>query len=167
MGRAPTRAKKAKPKRGRPTKRTPAIERKIIDGLSKGTPLTVICRADTMPSDRTVRSWVESDPAFSTAIAHAREIGFDAIAAEALEIIDAEPERIISIMDGERSTERIDNGAVQWAKNRAELRLKLLSKWDPKRYGEKIDLTSSDGSMTPKGLGDFYGRPSAPQGEQE
>lgn len=31
-------------------------------------------------------------------------------------------------------------------------------------FTNKVDLTSSDGSMTPKGLGDFYGRPGAPQG---
>lgn len=159
----PTKSK-AKPKLGRPTKRTPAIEKRILNGLSMGTPLTVICRGENMPNDRTVRSWVESDPAFSTAIAHAREIGFDAIAADALSIIDAPPERIITITDGDRSSERIDSAAVQWAKNRAELRLKLLAKWDPKRYGEKIDLTSSDGSMTPPSLADFYGAMQKPPG---
>lgn len=148
--------KKAVAKRGRPTKRTPAIEKRILDGLTSGTPLTVICRSEDMPNDRTVRSWIEHDESFSTAIAHAREIGFDAIAADVLSIIDAPPERIITVTEGERSSERIDSAAVQWAKNRAELRLKLLAKWDPKRYGEKIDHTSSDGSMSPPSLNDFY-----------
>lgn len=141
---------KAKAKRGRPTKRTPAIERKIIDGLSNGTPLTVICRGEAMPSDGTVRSWMDADPAFSAAIARAREVGFDVIAMDALAIIDEEPERVITITEGERSSERIDSAGVQRAKNRAELRLKLLAKWDPKRYGDKLDLVSTDGSLSQK-----------------
>jgi hypothetical protein len=29
---------------------------------------------------------------------------------------------------------------VQWAKNRVELRLKLLAKWNPKRYGDKVQV---------------------------
>lgn len=141
---------KAKAKRGRPTKRTPAIVRKIIAGLSAGTPLTVICRGEAMPSDSTVRNWMDADPEFYAAIARAREVGFDAIALDALAIIDEEPERVITVTEGERSSERIDSAGVQRAKNRAELRLKLLAKWDPKRYGDKLDLSSSDGTMTPQ-----------------
>lgn len=138
---------------GRPSKRTPEVIERIVSGLSAGTPLTVICDSDDMPADRTVREWAEKDEELSAAIARARDAGFDRIAVEALSIIDAEPERVVSVSeDGERSSERIDSAAVQWAKNRAELRLKLLAKWDPKRYGDKaeIDHKSSDGTMTPK-----------------
>ena len=147
MSKAPAKRKAKAParKRGRPSIRTRAIERKIIEGLSAGTPLTQLCARKDMPSVSTVYDWLSGDPDFSGRFARAREIGFDVIAADALDIIDAEPERVITIMDGERSMERMDSAAVQWAKNRVETRLKLLAKWDPKRYGEMIKHAGADG----------------------
>lgn len=132
--------------RGRPTKRTPVVEKRVIDGLCSGTPLAVICRADDMPAERTVREWAENDTNFSAEIARARETGWDVIAVEAMEIIDAEPERVITTIGEDRSESRIDSAAVQWAYRRAELRLKLLAKWDPKRYGELVKVGNPDGS---------------------
>jgi hypothetical protein len=68
-------------------------------------------------------------------------VGADAIAEEALAIIDAEPERVIELDDeGKQSRSRIDSAAVTWARNRADMRLKLLAKWNPKKYGEKQDV---------------------------
>lgn len=99
-----------------------------------------------MPADRTVRDWIEADKDFSADIARARETGFDAIALEVLKIIDAEPERVVTVMGDDRSESRIDSAAVQWAKNRAETRLKLLAKWDPKRYGDLVKVGNPDGS---------------------
>lgn len=130
---------------GRQTTYTQEVADEICARLSKGEPLAQICRDAHMPTDRTVRNWQMNDPDFASAIARAREDGFDAIAAEALSIMDADPERVVS-----EGSSRIDPAYVQWAKNRAELRLKLLAKWDPKRYGDKLDLSSSDGTMSPK-----------------
>lgn len=116
---------------GRPSKRTPEVIARIIEGLSKGTPLTVICSADDMPTDRAVREWAENDPALSSDIARAREAGFDAIALHALEIAD------------DRS------GEAQRDRLRVETRLKLLAKWDPKRYGDKVALTGGNEGDAP------------------
>jgi hypothetical protein len=58
------------------------------------------------------------------------------IAEEALAIIDTDAE-----MTGGDSYHR-DSAHVSWLKNRAEMRLKLLAKWNPKRYGDKVDVTS-------------------------
>ena len=134
-------------KMGRPTKRNDDVIKRILDGLSVGTPLAVLCREDGMPATRTVRDWAQHDEELAAAIAGAREDGFDILAGEALSIIDEPPEMVVS-----EGGSRIDAGHVQWAKNRAELRLKLLAKWDPKRYGDKteVDHKSSDGSMTPR-----------------
>lgn len=131
--------------RGRPTKRTPQVESRIIEGLSAGTPLTVLCKPDDMPGVTTVYDWMSADQSFSEAIARAREMGWDAIAVEAMEIIDAQPERVVSVTGEDRSETRIDSASVQWAFRRAELRLKLLAKWDPKRYGEMIKHANPDG----------------------
>ena len=126
---------------GRPSDYTPELADEICTRLSKGEPLAQICRDDHMPSDRTVRNWVKADKEFSSAIAYAREEGFDAIAIDALQILDEEPERVITTSGDDRTESRIDSASVQRAKNRFEGRLKLLAKWDPKRYGEKVEQT--------------------------
>lgn len=123
----------------RPTVRTPAIEAAILDGLREGTPLAELCRREGMPSDESWRNWCKGDAGLAEAYAGAREAGFDAIAAQVIPIIDN--------VDEEPASRRV----------RAEYRLKLLAKWDPKRYGDKLDVSSSDGSMVPVGLGAFYG----------
>jgi transposase-like protein len=119
------------------SKKTPERIEAILQGLSRGTPLTVICR-NIGCDDNTVRDWMKTDEELSSAIARARELGFDAIASEALDLIDAEPARV----EG-----RIDPGHVQWKKAQVDTRLKLLAKWDPKRYGEKTqtELTGANG----------------------
>ena len=125
---------------GRPTKKNDQVIDRIISGLSKGTPLAVICRESGMPSPSTVWNWTQADPAISDAIARARDAGFDAIALEALRIADT------PIM-GEEITESKDGPTIKRAdmiahrKLQVETRLKLLAKWDPKRYGDKPDIT--------------------------
>ncbi len=123
---------------GRPTKRTPEIVDAIISGLSKGTPLTVICREHGI-SDTIARNWMKDDEELSCDIARARELGFDAIAAEALRIADTP-------IIGEEVTESEDGFQVKKSdmlghrKLQVETRLKLLAKWDPKRYGDKPEI---------------------------
>lgn len=147
-----------------PTKKKPVLVTEVLERLSAGEPLAAICRRPDMPDPNTWRNWCDADEALGIAYARARDIGFDAIAVEALNILDGEPERV-TITSGEDRTEtRIDPASVQRAKNRFEGRLKLLAKWDPKRYGERVDHTSSDGSMSPTPtLADFYGERPAPK----
>lgn len=114
----------------------------VLDGLRKGTPLTVICSAEGMPHDDTVRDWADADPELARDIARARDGGFDAIACQALAILDEQPE----MATGADGSSRRDPAYVAWQKNRFEGRLKLLAKWDPKRYGELIKHGNADGS---------------------
>jgi hypothetical protein len=92
-----------------------------------------------MPIWRTVYNWMYADDALgergvglSSAIARAREVGYDAIAEDILSEMTQEPERILSEGGG-----RIDSGYVQLIKARAEIKLKLLAKWNPKKYGDR------------------------------
>lgn len=132
--------------RGRPTKRSPAVDKKIIDGLSEGTPLARLCREEGMPAPRTVRDWQTIDLDFAAAIARAREDGFDAIAAEILEIADDARNDWMERKRQDGNTETVlDHEHVQRSKLRIESRLKLLAKWDPKRYGDMVKLADADG----------------------
>lgn len=135
-------------KRGRTTIRTPAIDAKIIDGLSEGIPLAVLCREDGMPAPRTVRDWIANDKEFAAAIAGAREDGFDQIAADALAIADETHKDTVKGKDG---SEQANTEWITRSRLRVETRLKLLAKWDPKRYGDLLKVGNPDGSaITPE-----------------
>ena len=123
---------KPRKKNGRPSKYTPELAAEICERLSNGEPLRQICRSDHMPSWTSIYAWAAADKELSDRIAQARDMGADAIAEEALEIIDAPPERVLT-----KTGEVIDSAYVTWQRNRAELRLKLLAKWHPKKYGDR------------------------------
>jgi hypothetical protein len=91
---------------------------------------------------------VREDEDLAIAYQRARDVGADVIAEDVLRIIDEEPERIVQIdEEGNKSTSRIDSAGVAWAKNRAEMRLKLLAKWNPKKYGDKqqVEVGNKEG----------------------
>lgn len=111
---------------------TVALAEQICQRIAEGEPLRVICRDEGMPAWRTVYDWIEAEPGFAARIARAREAGHDAIAQQSMDIVDSEPERA---PDG-----RIDPASVQLNKLRAEHRLKLLAKWSPKKYGDKVQV---------------------------
>lgn len=121
------------------SKRTPEAEDRLVGGISDGVPLQQLCREPGMPAWRTVYDWMEGDANFAARIARAREAGADAIASESLDIVDEEPQRG---PDG-----KIDPGWVAHQKLRAEHRLKLLAKWSPKKYGDRVENvhTGADG----------------------
>ena len=128
--------------KGRPSLYTEELADYICGEISRGITLSQICREDGMPNRRTVGLWREKDEAFNSRFARAREIGFDEIAEEALDIADDGSNDWME-RNGEKSEGWQLNGEhVQRSKLRIETRLKLLAKWDPKRYGERLDLTS-------------------------
>lgn len=119
---------------GRPSTFTQEIADEICRRLAQGEPLEKICRDDHMPSSRTVLRWKDASEAFMSDIACAREAGFDRIASDCLDIAD---ETSNDTVHGE-SGARANTEWISRSKLRIETRLKLLSKWDPKRYGDKI-----------------------------
>lgn len=101
--------------------------------MSEGEPLEEICRSHVkFPSSGTVRAWMAAHPAFSADIARARLDGFDAIARRA---------RLTARGKGDSS------GDVQRDKLIVETDLKLLAKWDPKRYGDRINVDGIEPSV--------------------
>lgn len=115
----------------------------IVERLSRGEPLAVICRDDWLPSATTVRNWQGENAEFACAIARAREDGFDQIAADCLEIADGRDKK--DPIDFEASV--ADGTLIVRDHNRDRLRvdtrLKLLAKWDPKRYGDRQQVEHS------------------------
>lgn len=104
-----------------PIQRTPEIMEEIVRRISEGEPLRQICRDAHMPNWQRVYEWIDADTDFAGRIAHARAQGADAIAEHALEIADNVTE--------DPASRRV----------RVDTRLKLLAKWQPKKYGDKLE----------------------------
>jgi hypothetical protein len=99
------------------------IEADVCNRLAAGETLSSICKTPGYPDTRTIWQWRAENPSFFSAVARAREHGFDCIAEDCVEIADTG-----------------DMTDTQRAKLRVDTRLKLLSKWDAKRYGDKLQL---------------------------
>ena len=128
--------KSVKPKRGRPSSYSEELAAEICQRISKGETLASICRDAHMPEVRTVSDWKRAHPTFSADFACARELGFDAIADECMAIADEVSRDTISTDHGERP----DSEWIARSRLRVETRLKLLAKWCPKKYGEKLEV---------------------------
>lgn len=127
---------------GRPSTRSEAVIEKIIDRLSNGEPLRQICRDESMPPWRTVYGWMDADKELAARIARARDVGEDALAQECLDIADNAANDWMERFDNEGNAVgwQLNGDHVQRSKLRIETRLKLLAKWNPKKYGDKVDV---------------------------
>lgn len=116
-----------------------AIKDEIIQRQSSGEPIYLICKEAHMPALHTVYDELERDPAFATKFARARATAFDLLAAECLEIADTQEEATettVSYLG--KSVKTLD--AIGHRRLKIETRLRLLAKWDPQRYGEKLEV---------------------------
>lgn len=127
--------------RGRPSAYTPELANEIAARIAKGEPLRQICRDEHMPHWTVVYDWQTANKDFSLRIAHARELGEEAIAQECMEIADNATNDWME-KQGKDGTElyQLNGEHIQRSKLRIETRLKLLAKWNPRKWGEKVDL---------------------------
>lgn len=84
------------------------------------------------------------------AYARARDAGFDAIAVECLDIADNTAND--TIKDDEDGTPRPNSEWITRSRLRVDTRLKLLAKWDPKRYGDRQLIGSDPENPLPGGF---------------
>ena len=136
---APKAPKKMGAPKGSGSKYTEEIADQICDLVSNGVNLRSVCRMDGMPAWRTVYDWVVARPDFAARLARARELGYDALAEEALEISNTPVMGQKQVM-GDKSTYTTVEDMLGHRKLQIETRLKLLACWDPKKYGNKVQL---------------------------
>jgi hypothetical protein len=96
-----------------------------------------------MPAWRTVYDWVVDRPDFAARLARARDLGYDALAEEALEIANTPhmgQKKVFSSGAGEDedSMTVTEDDMLGHRKLQIETRLKLLACWNPKKYGNKV-----------------------------
>lgn len=132
---------------GRPTEPIDeTIADEVVEWISEGKTLREFCRQDSKPSYGTIYNWLKKDEAFAERFAGAREQGEDVIAQECLEIAD----------DGTNDWETRKNRKgeeydvpnvelVMRSRLRIDTRLKLLAKWNPRKYGDSVKHVGADG----------------------
>ena len=147
----PAKAQETPKKTGRPSKHTPELAAEICDRISRGEPLLQICKDDRMPERRTVYDWLERVDGLSAQFAHAREVGCDAMAEEALNIANTPHmgrKKVYSsgAEEGEDSVTVTEEDMLGHRKLQIETRLKLLACWNPKKYGTKVQMGGDPGN---------------------
>lgn len=110
-------------KLGRPSKYSQELVEEIITLLSEGNTMKSICALSHMPSIQTIFNWERENREFLELSMRAREAGTHVIADQCIEIAD-DP-----ILDPADKRVRIDT------------RMRLIGKWNAKKYGDKIEHT--------------------------
>lgn len=142
-----------KPKRGRPSKYTQKVADEICNRLMQGATLRQVCREKDMPAESTVRQWAFEDyQGFYAQYARAREIGYETMADELLDIADDGQNDWMERQSADGTTgDVVLNGEhIQRSRVRIDTRKWLLSKALPKVYGDKIDVKQTNFNVTIK-----------------
>lgn len=120
------------------------ILERIAAGESLRTILDVRSRPKHLPNRSTFNEWLSSDKDLSDQYARATESRADVIFEEIMAIADEEP----GVIDSGAT----DNGKVQHNRLRIEARKWVLGKMQPKKYGDKLDVTTNGNDVKGGGV---------------
>lgn len=127
---------------GRPTIFTQELGDIICERLSDGQSMRTICKADDMPCVRTVYYWLRTNEEFLYQYNIAKEESADAMIEEMLDIADDGTNDYMTIKKGNYEYNVEDREVTNRSKLRVDTRKWIASKLKPKKYGEKLDVTS-------------------------
>jgi hypothetical protein len=115
--------------------------------IESGQTLRAYCRQDGKPSYGTVYDWLEQDAEQNSRFARARDLGEQIIAQECLEIADTTQVGEIVTTKADGSSEIKTADMIEHRKLRIDTRLKLLARWNPKKWGDKAqhEVSGPDG----------------------
>ena len=130
--------------RAAPVRYSPELDAEIVSRMSEGETLRSICRSEHMPNWVTVYAWMDRDPEFQQRIERARLLGADCIADECIEIANTPLEGVRIEEGGRDGMKRVKEDMLGHRKLQIDTRLRLLSKWHPKKYGEKQSIEVTD-----------------------
>ncbi len=122
---------------GRPTDYNTDIARQICEYLSNGESLRTVCLREEMPDVGTVFDWFRKYPEFNLQYGRAKEESADADN-EILEDLGDKAIQEAKIVDPKSSS-----AVVQAYKLKADNMKWAMSKKKPKKYGEKLDMTTN------------------------
>lgn len=132
---------------GRPSLYSPELAKIICAEIAEGKSVREICRMDDMPAASTVFLWVIKHQDFSEQYAKAISARSDHWAEEILEIADDGSNDWMERHHGEETIWITNGEALNRSRLRVDTRKWLLSKLQPKKYGERIatEVSGPDG----------------------
>lgn len=127
---------------------SPEEKQEILDKvcalLEKGISARQALKEDGMPQSSTFFKWLSEERSFSEQYARACESRADAIFEDILNIADDNSKDTRIAEDGKELT---DHDVIQRSRLRVDARKWVLSKMMPKKYGDRLDLTTDGESM--------------------
>lgn len=106
--------------------------------------LRTICKIDGMPSVTTVLKWLRDKPDFAAQYARAKEEQADYLIEEMIDISDDGSNDFMTITKGNESYEVENKEVTSRSRLRVDTRKWIASKLKPKKYADKIDITSDN-----------------------
>lgn len=122
---------------GRPTLYSQELADEICHELALGKSMRAVCREESMPDLSTVFRWLRTNQEFCSQYASATEERTEAQNEDLLELGD-EAINLAQIVDPKAS-----GAVVQGVKLKADNLKWVMSKMKPKKYGDKIDMTTN------------------------
>lgn len=111
-------------KTGRPHGYTEEKALEICELVADGQSINKISKLQGMPNRSTILKWFRDVPEFSTMYARAKEIGFEVLADEIIDLADAEV--------------NTDKDQLRRHQLMIDTRKWLLAKLQPRKYGERV-----------------------------
>ncbi len=123
---------------GRPTKYTKELADKLCHELSLGKSMRTVCASDDMPDMSSVFAWLRKNDKFLKQYERSKDEGADALNEEILILGDR------AIEHAEEADVKASNAVVSAYKLKADNLKWYMSKVKPKKYGDKLDVTSGN-----------------------
>jgi hypothetical protein len=120
----------------RPSEFTKEVGDKVCQQIANGLSMRSVCAPDEMPDMSTVFRWLRTDEEFCKQYARATEERTEAQNEMLLELGD-EAQELAQNVDPKAA-----NAVVSAVKLKADNLKWVMSKMKPKKYGDKLDLTS-------------------------
>lgn len=135
---------------GRPSSYSQELADKFCELIANGASLRTACTEKDMPSPATIFKWMREHESFLKQYEKATMERTEAMAEELLDIVDdgSNDYMVRTGKDGSESWQ-INGENIQRSRLRADTRKWLMSKMKPKKYGDKLDVTSGGDKIVP------------------
>ncbi len=124
-------------KMGRPSDYSQELGDRICNELSEGISLRTVCLAEDMPSKTTVFRWLRENKEFRNQYATAKDESADALFEETIDIADG------SVDEAKQADPKASGAVVNAIRLKVDTRKWMMSKMKPKKYGDKLDMTTN------------------------
>ncbi len=123
----------------------------ICERITEGESLRSVLKDENMPSRQTFYKWIKDKDKLFDQYVRATSIRADVIFEEMFDIADngTNDYKSVDIGDG-IEVQKVNTDHIQRSRLRIDARKWALSKMNPKKYGDKLDITSDDKPIMPE-----------------